>query len=145
MSIKQAPQTACRRDARQRLFTAEAANRTLVYLRPIVRDVVDEYRRLEGWRAERRSLMAIRPRARRVTDLRVLLERAVERLTALQQEIAAVGCELKDWERGIVDFPSLRDGCRVHLCWQLGEAEVAHWHDHATGMSGRQPLPPDFD
>ncbi|MGB7923602.1 MAG: DUF2203 domain-containing protein [Pyrinomonadaceae bacterium] len=56
-------------------------------------------------------------------------------------ELEALGIQLKDYERGLIDFPSLRDGRVILLCWQLGEGdEVEWWHDVDAGFAGRQPL-----
>jgi hypothetical protein len=50
------------------------------------------------------------------------------------------GIVLRDIDRGLVDFPALIDGREVYLCWELGEDEIAYWHDLETGFGGRQPL-----
>jgi hypothetical protein len=56
-------------------------------------------------------------------------------------ELEDLGVQLKDFDRGLVDFPSLRDGRVVLLCWQLGEGdELEWWHDMDTGFGGRTPL-----
>ena len=47
---------------------------------------------------------------------------------------------LRDLDRGLVDFPSMRDGAEVYLCWQEGEQEIGYWHDPDVGYAGRQPL-----
>ena len=47
---------------------------------------------------------------------------------------------LRDLDRGLVDFPALREGREVYLCWEEGEDEVAFWHDTDTGYGGREPL-----
>jgi hypothetical protein len=47
---------------------------------------------------------------------------------------------LRDLDRGLVDFPALRDGHEVYLCWEEGEPEIAFWHDPDAGFAGRQPL-----
>jgi hypothetical protein len=47
---------------------------------------------------------------------------------------------LRDLERGLVDFPALRDGEEMYLCWEEGEDEIGFWHDLETGYGGRQPL-----
>jgi hypothetical protein len=47
---------------------------------------------------------------------------------------------LRDLERGLVDFPSIRDGREVYLCWVDGEEEIAFWHDLDAGFAGRRPL-----
>ena len=62
-------------------------------------------------------------------------------LTIQLAELEALGVQLKDFERGLVDFPSLRDGRVVLLCWQLGEGdELEWWHDVDAGFAGRTPL-----
>ncbi len=57
------------------------------------------------------------------------------------EELKELGVELKGFD-GLCDFPSLRDGREVYLCWRLGEPEVAHWHEIRDGFAGRQPLRP---
>jgi len=47
---------------------------------------------------------------------------------------------LRDLSRGLIDFPSLRDGEEVYLCWEEGEPEIAFWHEPEAGFSGRRPL-----
>lgn len=47
---------------------------------------------------------------------------------------------IKDLQRGLVDFPALRDGREVFLCWEQGEERVAHWHELDAGYAGREPL-----
>jgi hypothetical protein len=62
-------------------------------------------------------------------------------LTLQLAELEGLGVQLKDFERGLVDFPSLRDGRVVLLCWQLGEGdELEWWHDVDAGFAGRTPL-----
>jgi hypothetical protein len=48
--------------------------------------------------------------------------------------------QLKDLDRGLVDFPSLRDGREVFLCWEKSEDDIEHWHDLDTGYSNRQGI-----
>ena len=51
------------------------------------------------------------------------------------------GIQLKDYSRGLIDFPSLRDGRIILLCWQLGDgAEITWWHETDAGFAGHQPL-----
>lgn len=60
---------------------------------------------------------------------------------SLIQEIHRMGCQLKDLQMGLVDFPALLDGQEVLLCWRLGEAEVAYYHAVDAGFAGRRRLP----
>jgi hypothetical protein len=47
---------------------------------------------------------------------------------------------LRDLDRGLVDFPALRDDREVYLCWEEGEPEIAFWHEPGAGFAGRRPL-----
>lgn len=56
-------------------------------------------------------------------------------------EINDLGIQLKDYTRGLIDFPTMRGGHLVLLCWQLGEeAEIQFWHEIEGGFDGRKPL-----
>jgi hypothetical protein len=63
------------------------------------------------------------------------------KLSNLVSELETIGVQLKDFGRGLIDFPSLRDGRVVLLCWQLGEGDrLEWWHDVDAGFAGRTPL-----
>jgi hypothetical protein len=47
---------------------------------------------------------------------------------------------LRDLDRGLVDFPSLRGDTEVYLCWEEGEPEIGFWHEPDAGFGGRRPL-----
>jgi hypothetical protein len=47
---------------------------------------------------------------------------------------------LRDLDRGLVDFPALRDGREVYLCWEEGEPGIGFWHEPDAGFGGRRPL-----
>jgi hypothetical protein len=55
-------------------------------------------------------------------------------------ELDAVDVVLRDVDRGLVDFPALRDGEEVYLCWLLDEEEIGYWHQPDAGFAGRRPL-----
>lgn len=61
----------------------------------------------------------------------------VRRLLGALEEAEIV---VRDIDRGLIDFPTLRDAGEAYLCWELGEDEVAYWHDLDGGYGGRQPL-----
>lgn len=50
------------------------------------------------------------------------------------------GCVIKGIEMGLVDFPSIREGREVYLCWKIPEQKIRFWHDLDTGFAGRQPI-----
>jgi hypothetical protein len=62
-------------------------------------------------------------------------------LAAAVTELDAMDVVVRDLARGLVDFPSLRDGEEVYLCWLADDEDViAHWHEPDAGFAGRQPL-----
>ena len=71
----------------------------------------------------------------------VLYASLLVELTGLIGELEALGVQIKDFDRGLVDFPSLREGRVVLPCWQVGEGDsVEWWHDIDAGFAGRTPL-----
>jgi hypothetical protein len=67
----------------------------------------------------------------------------LEALSTLRREVESItdqGILLRDPERGLIDFPSRREGNEVFLCWRLGEERVAFWHGPDAGFAGRRPL-----
>jgi hypothetical protein len=59
---------------------------------------------------------------------------------AVLEEIHAIGGVPKDIGLGLVDFPHLRDGRVVNLCWKHGETRVRWWHGLDEGYAARKPL-----
>lgn len=62
------------------------------------------------------------------------------RFQEILKELDDEGIQVKDVGRGLVDFPHLRDGREVLLCWQLGEETISYWHEIETGFAGRELL-----
>src|SRR5579884_1624834 len=75
--------------------------------------------------------------------LRLRIESLAGEMNAVLQEIASLGCEVKDVDEGLVDFPHRREGRIVYLCWKRGEDRIRFWHELSAGFAGRQPLPDD--
>jgi hypothetical protein len=65
---------------------------------------------------------------------------SVSHLMFLIHQIKDMGVLLKDADKGLCDFPYMRQGRMVYLCWQLGEERIQYWHDIETGFGGREPL-----
>jgi hypothetical protein len=65
---------------------------------------------------------------------------AVLSLFSAAEQLEAMDIVLRDADRGLVDFPSIRDGEEVYLCWEAGEPRVAWWHEPEAGFAGRRPL-----
>jgi len=67
-------------------------------------------------------------------------ERLVEGMRAGLQAITRLGGVTKDVDQGLVDFPHLREGREVNLCWKFGEKAIRYWHGLDEGYAGRKPL-----
>ncbi len=65
---------------------------------------------------------------------------SVSHLTLLIHQVKEMGVILKDADKGLCDFPYMRQGRMVYLCWQLGEERIEFWHDIESGFAGREPL-----
>jgi hypothetical protein len=78
---------------------------------------------VETWRANRE----------RLEELAALVRKGLD-------EIAALGGVPKDLGMGLVDFPHLRGGSEVNLCWRHGESRIQFWHGLDEGYAGRKPL-----
>jgi hypothetical protein len=59
----------------------------------------------------------------------------------LLNEFESREIQIKDLERGLIDFPALLGGREVFLCWEKDEEDIEFWHDLDTGYSGRERLP----
>jgi len=59
---------------------------------------------------------------------------------ACVERLEELGVVLKDLDLGLLDFPSIREGEEVLLCWQVGEDSVSSWHSLEEGYAGRKPI-----
>ena len=135
------------KESKRKKFTVNQANGTLPLVRRIVTDIVEGHK---GFHSARRRFDEIKggisgtPTSEEGSELRHLEEEAEssrEKVETCIEELEMVGCQLKDFEMGLIDFPSEKDGKPILLCWKLGEDRVSFWHSMAGGYSGRQPLP----
>lgn len=132
------------RAAPEPYFTLARANQALVLVRKVVADVVARYSDLRTLQHQRERLAATPGHVEQIETLEREQEACATDLHALNQELASIGCVLKDWGTGLVDFPAQYRGRRVWLCWRLGEATVTHWHDWEQGFAGRKPVGSDW-
>jgi hypothetical protein len=123
-----------------RYFTVAEANALLPVLRPQVEQLMRTWRRLSETHDQVLAILESKPR----DDVGggVLAQAAADIIRAqdTMMSIHALGAELKDPATGLLDFPALRNGIVVYLCWRYGEPRVAFWHPIETGFAGRQPI-----
>ena len=120
-------------------FSLEEADALLEDLRPAVEEIMQIHQRVlelrpDAWQAIEKSAGNGGSRA----ASRLLPE--FDRLRDLVHQIQDRGVILKDMGMGLLDFPSLREGREVYLCWKSGEDRIAYWHEVEAGFMGRQPL-----
>jgi len=117
-----------------RLFTPASARRTLAIVRPAAERMCRLFQVLEQHGPE-----TVAPEQRvpqRYFELIRCLHGAVDR-------IHATGARVRDPRRGILDFPALRDGRVVLLCWRVGEPSLGYWQEPAAGPEERLPVDED--
>src|SRR4249919_358289 len=133
----------------ERYFTPEEANAALAEVRPAAERLV-AHRRTMTVVAGRRAKLVHRiagnggdfdPQEPR--DLHEQFEAEASAVAQCVEQLERLGVVVKDLDRGLVDFPALREGEEVLLCWQVGEDEVVFWHGLDEGFAGRKPLPFD--
>jgi len=122
-----------------RSFTLSEANQALTIIRPLMDEIQAIRQKIlenqpETWTAIEKSVGNGGSRA-----LSAVVQ-DFEKLDALVHRILDIGVIIKDINIGLMDFPALKDGREVYLCWQYGEADIAYWHEVEAGYSGRQPI-----
>jgi hypothetical protein len=122
----------------QRFFSLDQANDSLVLVRRIVADIVEQFERLLA--LQKRMDQAQRDNDRDAyVECRDTIRSAFGCLQSCRREIEQLGARLKDWGKGIVHFPYDLDGREVYLCWRHGEDRIAHWHEVGTCYD-RRPI-----
>jgi len=121
-----------------RRFTLAQANRALPLVSRIVGDVVKMHDRAMSLQARLDPEKGSSPPLPPATHAE--LDAAMDRLQDYVAELAEVGCELKDYRTGLVDFVGRHQGRDVLLCWRLGEERVGFWHEVNAGFAGRRPV-----
>ena len=133
-----------------RYFTPDEANALLAEVREAAETLVGHRRALVEANAKRAHLASqiagnggdFDPQEPR--ELEEVLQREAESVGHAIERLEGLGVLVKDADRGLVDFPALREnGEEVLLCWQVGEDEIAFWHGLEEGFACRKPLPLD--
>ena len=123
-------------DQGKKYFSVEEANRALPYVSRIMHDVSVTYDRL----IETRRKLEQAHGTAGAEMLEAEYETAMDELGRLVDELHEVGVELKDFEKGLLDFPALHEGREVQLCWLRGQEKITHWHEVDAGYVNKQPV-----
>lgn len=124
-----------------KLFTITEANELLTEVAPKLREIRDYYASVARFREAAHGAAVAAEMGGGGMEGGSNYVRVLYELGKLTTELHELGVQLKDYSRGLIDFPSMRDGRVVLLCWQLGEGDsIEWWHEVEDGFAGRQPL-----
>jgi hypothetical protein len=123
----------------EQIFTLAEAQSLLPRLRSLLKEISAEWDHARGLNPE---VQKARDKAQfdGYSKFGVEYVESVSHLTSLIHQIKDMGVLLKDADKGLCDFPYIRQGRVVYLCWQLGEDQIQYWHDIESGFAGREPL-----
>jgi hypothetical protein len=117
-------------------FTVSQAQKTLPLVSRIVADIVQTHDQA----VQMQTNLERSQESREQTHAQRKLDGTLDRLQDLVNELSDVGCELKDYQTGLIDFVGRHQGREVYLCWKLGEEKISYWHELNAGFSGRKPI-----
>ena len=120
----------------RKYFTFAEASRALPYIQRVADDIAMHYQRA----VEVRQIIEQAGPHETLDELRNEYEQLMDQLNDLIDELRLVGVDLKDFERGLIDFPAWHDGREILLCWQRGEPAIIAWHELEAGFAGRQDV-----
>ncbi|MGB7069166.1 MAG: DUF2203 domain-containing protein [Pyrinomonadaceae bacterium] len=123
-----------------KLFTIEEAEGLLPSIRPKLEAIRDLYIHLATLREPAKAAASASDHGGGMAGGAAYVK-TLYNVGKLTTEILSLGIELKDYSRGLIDFPSLRSGRIVLLCWHLDEGDtIEWWHETDAGFAGRQKL-----
>ncbi|HMJ09500.1 MAG TPA: DUF2203 domain-containing protein [Pyrinomonadaceae bacterium] len=123
-----------------KLFTVEEANGLLPGVRAKLENIRAQYTTLGGYREAARAAATASEFGGGMKGGGSYVK-ALYEIGKLTTELHECGIQLKDYSRGLIDFPCMLDGRVVLLCWQLGETDrIEWWHEIESGFAGRKPL-----
>lgn len=123
-----------------KVFTVDEANELLPLIVPKLKAIQLNYARIADLRESARAAASASDFGGGMQGGSKYVE-TLYQIGKLTTELHELGIQLKDYSRGLIDFPSLREGRIVLLCWQLGEEErIEWWHEVEGGFAGRKAL-----
>lgn len=129
-----------------RIYTLEEARALLPEVRPVVERMAISYRKVRGMQAQVvAASRGVSADGNLITDpfddgADDPTGRLVQEIEEMAAKLDGWGIEVKDPERGLIDFHWEKDGRLVYLCWELGEDDIRYWHHLDAGFAGRRPI-----
>ncbi len=123
----------------EHIFTRTEANEIVTRLRPLMEELREAWDRIKKLNPE---IQKIRGKAMQdaYSPRGVEYVESVSHLTLLMGQVRDMGVIVKDLDKGLCDFPYLKEDRVVYLCWHLGEDSIEYWHDIEGGFAGRELL-----
>ncbi|MBI4850425.1 MAG: DUF2203 domain-containing protein [Acidobacteria bacterium] len=121
----------------KKLFSLEEANGLIPKLRPLIKKVTIESKALFGLQDEIKKARAKASLGSGSYQGVAYLNHLVSLTTAINA-VEKTGVLVKDYNTGLCDFPHLKDGRIIYLCWKMDEKEIRYWHEVDAGFAGRQ-------
>ena len=126
----------------ERLYSIDEANALMPEVRAVLLQLALEHHRLARAHEEMHRRLegngdpaALEEAGRHEAEMAQIREG----IRTLEAHLSGLGVQLRDLEMGLVDFPALREGRRVWLCWRLSDPRVEHWHGTDEGYATRRP------
>ena len=129
---------------KDKLFSVEEANMLLPEIRTILDEFKDRKKMFFELKEEIIELTEVvdseEYRSEELSKKERIMKATSNEIENLFEEIADLGCVVKDIDNGLVDFISIFKGRKVFLCWKQGEDKVSWYHDMQTGFTGRKKI-----
>jgi len=122
-----------------RYYTPKEANQTLEVVRPMVEELMGIGERIRQHQPEIWAVVEKSAGNGGNPALSKMLP-DFDRLDVILHQLQDMGIEVKDLSTGLIDFPAVKDGGVVYLCWKYNEASIQFWHEIEAGFAGRQPI-----
>ena len=121
-----------------RYYTPLEANTLLEIVRPMVGELVKIGERIRAHQPEIWSVVEKSAGNGGNPALSKMLP-DFDRLDAILHRLQDMSIEVKDLASGLIDFPALKDGREIYLCWKYNEGLVQFWHEIEAGCGHRFP------
>ncbi len=120
-------------------YTPKEANHQLDVVRPMVAELISISERIRAHQPEIWSVVEKSAGNGGNPTLSKMLP-DFDRLDLILHQLQDMGIEVKDLSTGLIDFPALKDGRVVYLCWKYNEDSIQFWHEIEAGFAGREPI-----
>lgn len=122
-----------------RYYTPREANNLLEIVRPMVGELVRIGERI---RENQPELWAVAEKSAGNGGNPALSKMLpdFDRLDSILHQLQDMRIEIKDISIGLIDFPGIKDGREICLCWKYNEDSIRFWHEIEAGFAGRQPI-----